>query len=325
MQKVLFCRIRTITAILFCLLLSACAPAMYKQPATNFKEATTAAQTIYFSQLEGTHESFVFGREMNLKLDILLDSTYNVGSKEYLDEKKKISDLKRATPILKESLKIRQNAFQSLDYYAQVLVALASDDNVDSLKTEISGFASDLSTLSGKISQLKDISASLEFLGPVADWAGPLASAAKILNGVIDIVTDYLRETAIKKAIVEADPMVQELLTLLQKEAVTAVSFQEKNYREAVRGCSGAVGQAKPGQSAEKYLAHEVCFSAELRLAKVPQEKDVADVMKLVKVSHTELKKMAEGGDYKTITKRIEKFYQQVLLLKEEIQFFTDK
>jgi hypothetical protein len=325
MQKVIFYKIRTIAAILFCLLLSACAPTLYKQPATNFKDATNAAQTIYFSQLESTHESFIFGREINLKLDILLDGAYDFESKEYLDEKKKISNLEKATPILKKSLRIRQNAFRSLDYYAQVLIALASDENVDSLKTEISGFASDLAGLSEKISELSDINASLEFLGPVADWANPLASAAKILNGVIDIVTDYLREEAIKKAIVEADPMVQELLTLLQKEAVNAVSFQKKNYQEAVRGCSEAVTQSKPAQSAARYLAHEICFSAELRLNQVPKEKDVADAMKLVRVSHSELKKLAEGGDYKTIAKRIEKFYRQVMMLKEQIQFFTDK
>ena len=170
MQRATFCKVRTITAVLFCLLLSACAPAMYQQPATNFQKATDAAQTVYFSQLDSAHQSFVFWREMNFNLDVILDDQFTFNSPGYLKEKKEISEQKKSTPILKKSLEVRRYAFQSLDYYAQVLIDLASDKNVDSLTTEIKGFASDLKTLSTEISNLSEISASLKFLGPVSDW-----------------------------------------------------------------------------------------------------------------------------------------------------------
>lgn len=323
MRSVVRHGLRALPVLALCLLVSACTPTMFQQPVSNFNKATGAAKEVYFAQLERTHQSFVFKTEMNLELGMITRSNFNYQGEYYRGQKKELARLKTANPILDTSLKVRQGAFEALAYYGQVLQALASDEKLEGLKGEVTGFAKDLQSLSKTIANLKQVSGSLQFLGKVSQWAGPLSAAAELLNQVVDIAGKYLRDKAIREAIITSNDSVQELLEVLRKEAVKAAARERTNYQMALEGCEGVLQGTDGKPAATRYLAHRVCLGAELKLAQAPSPEEVGQVLLLVAKTHAELKVMAQKGAVETAQDQIRRFYEQVLVLKGKLAFYN--
>jgi hypothetical protein len=306
-------------------MLAACAPTLYKKPVANFEKATRSARDVYFSQLASGHESFLIRRETKLKLDILSDENYDYSSEIYLLQKEKLAELNSEKSIPAQSLQIRQHAFEVLEYYGKTLQTLASDEKTEALKTELTGFTGDLKKLIQTTESLIAGQAAFEFLKPVSAWTGPLSAAIGVLNGLIDIISDAFREKAIRQTVIKSDPMVQDLLVLLQEEAVTAAEFQRNNYDQIVRECGETLKRIDFAASAEKYLANDLCTGVELKRSQLPAANELEEVFQLVRASHGEMKKLAEGGDFDLTVKRIRHFQKRIEHLKTKFDILMKK
>lgn len=317
--------IRMTGALLLGMLLLSCAPAMYKGPITNFEQSTQSAKEIYFSRLKAGHDSFITRQEAKLKLDILTADQYDFKSENHLLQQERIRGLYGEKSIPEASLKLRQRAFEVLQYYGKTLQVLADNENTDALKTELVGLTEDLAGLVETAETLASATEAFRFLAPVADWAGPIGSAADVLEQIVQIVSDYIREKAIREAILTADPMVQELLGLLQEEAVTATEFQQDNYQQTARECSSTIRFAELTGAAQNYLAYELCAGYQKRAEGLPDAAEIKEVFQLVRDSHTEMKAYAETGDFEKMIQPLRKYQERIDELKTKfVMRFTD-
>lgn len=324
MKKMVLRTTCLVVMLMLGLMLGACAPTFYQRPVENFEASTQGARKVYFSQLKSGHESFLVRQEIKLKLDILTDEKYNYDSENYIDQKDKIANLKSEDSIPKESLKIRQGAFEVLEYYGKTLQTLASDEKTDALKTELSGLSEDLGGLLKTTEKLTAINEGFKFLQPVAQWVGPLGSAVEIINGLVDLASDYFREKAIKQAILKSDATIKELLTLFQDEAMNAATFQKNNYEETLRECKETKKISSFPGSAEEFIAHDFCFGVEIKIRQLPKIDELEEVFKLVRQSQSELKKLAEGGDFDDIVERIRHFKNRIEYIKTKFEILMD-
>ena len=311
-------------AILLGVMLMSCSPAIYRNPIGNFEKSTLSARDIYFSQLKASHKSFVVRQEAKLKLDIITAEDYDFRSDEHRDQEKRIAALHSEKSIPEQSLKLRQRAFEVLEYYGKTLQVLASDESTEGLKTELIGLTEELEKLIGTADTLSSTYETFKFFTPVADWAGPIGSAADVLEKLVRIVSDYVREKAIKQAILAADSVIQELLGLLQQEAVGAAEFQGDNYRQTLRECTGTVAIVGLTGAAEKYLAYELCAGYQKKVEHLPDAAEVKEVFDLVRQSHKEMKAYAETGDFEKMIQPIRKYQERIDDLKTKFKMRFD-
>lgn len=304
--------------------LGACAPTKYKKPVENFNSTTTGSKHIYFDQLKSSHESFTDRYEMKLKLDMLSDDEYDYEGQFYKKDKERILGMTKSTSIPKASLEIRARAFKILEYYGKTLKTLASDEKTESLKIELTGLSKDSAKFLKTVEGLSDLNESFSFLESISDWAGPIGNAVTVINKVVEIVSDYFREKALKEAIITAHPMVDDLIGLLKKEAVTAAEMRENNYFQMVRECKGTLTKIKKMDAASKYLINNICNEIEVVQVKLIDPDELEKAFALVIDSHSEMKKMAEGGPFDEMQGKVREFQQKLEVIKTKFELVID-
>ncbi len=313
---------RSLVFIFACLvfILGGCAPTKYQKPVENFNSTTAGSKEIYFDQLKSSHESFTDRYEMKLKLDMISNDNYDYEGEFYKEDKEKILGMTKSTSIPKTSLEIRDRAFKILDYYGKTLKTLASDEKTEALKAELTGLSEDSAKFLKTVEGVSDYSKSFSFLESISDWAGPLGDAVTVINKVVEIVSDYFREKALKDAIITAHPMVKDLVGLLRKEAVTAAEMREDNYLQMVRECRGTLTKIKNLDAASKYLIHNICNEIEVTQVKLTDPDDLKKVFTIVIDSHSEMKKMAEGGPFDEMLEKVREFQQKLEVIKTKFE-----
>jgi hypothetical protein len=306
------------------LILGACAPTKYQKPVENFNSTTAGSKKIYFDQLKSSHESFTDRYEMKLKLDMITDDDYDYEGEFYIEDKEKILGMAKSTSIPIASLEIRDRAFKILEYYGKTLKTLASDEKTEALKTELTGLSEDTAKFLNTVEGLSDLSESFSFLESISDWAGPIGDAVTVINKVVEIISDYYREKALKEAIITTHPMVEDLVGLFRKEAVTAAEMRENNYFQMVRECRGTLTQIKKLDAASKYLIHNICNEIEVIQVKLIDPGELEKPFTLVIDSHREMKKMADGGPFDEMLEKVREFQQKLEVIKTKFELVMD-
>lgn len=310
-----------LAAVFSCLSLVACAPTAYKQPVAKFNEATDAAKKVYFQQLENLNKSYADRWRMKLQLDLLSNENETLPTADK-------NAPKNFKIIPEETLKIRILAFQSLQFYGKTLQALASDENVDALKDQINAFTGEVTDSLNTIAKAGEALNSLEFFGKATSLSEPVKAVNEAILKIVKYVSDYLREKALKEAIIESRDQVKHLLEMLKDEAELAASTYKDNYIENYNECIGTL-KLKDTKTSEyaissntaRYLAFKMCSTSEQEAAKATSGKEVAKVLELVIETHEKLFEMAQGGNWEQAMVKIQKFSQALGLLKDKMAF----
>lgn len=321
MHSKLWGKFLILAAVFFCLSLVACAPTAYKQPVAKFNEATDTAKKVYFQQLENLNKSYADRWRMKLQLDLLSNENETL---PIVDN----NPPKNFKIIPEDTLKVRILAFQSLQFYGKTLQALASDENVDALKDQINAFTGQVTDSLDTIAKAGEALNSLEFFGKATSLSGPVKALNEAILKIVKYVSDYMREKALKEAIIKSRGKVKRLLEMLRDEAELAASAYKSNYIENYNECIGTL-KLKNTRTSEyaisggtkRYLAFKMCSTSEQESIKVTSSKEVAKVLELVIETHEKLFEMAQGDNWEQAMVKIQKFSQALGLLKDKMAF----
>lgn len=309
-------RFLVLAAVLFCLLsLAACAPTAYKQPVAKFNEATDTAKKVYFQQMDNVSESYAERWRVKRQLDLLAKNDRSV-------LKMNSAQVNSYEVISEKSLEIRILAFQSLEFYGKTLKALASDDNVDALKEQISGFTGEVDNSLQTLAKVSEVTGQLNFLDKATSLSGPVGAVSQAISQIVKYITDYMREKALKTAIIEVQPSLDRLLALLRDEAKLAASTSRSNYLNDYKVCLKTLQmEGAVSEPTARLLAFNICATSGQKVLKAAPDKEVAEVLDLVIKTHSELYAMAQGGKWDKAVLKIQQFSQRFGLLNEKMSF----
>lgn len=307
--------VAAVAAVLLCLGLAACAPTAYKQPVAKFNEAADTAKKVYFQQMDDVTKSYAERWRLKRQLDLLSNNDRSVLR---LDGKQ----IKNYKGIPPKTLSIRILAFQSLAFYGKTLSALASDDNVDALKDQIKGFTDEVNSSLKTLAKVSEVTGQLNVLGQAASLSGPVGAVSAAIAQIATYITNYMREKALKEAIIEAKPSVERLLGLLRDEAKLAASTARSNYLNDYKVCVDTLKlEGAITDPTARLLAFDLCASAGERALKAAEDSDVAEVLDLTLRTYQKLYTMAQGGDWDQAARQIQEFSQRLGMLKEKLAF----
>ena len=207
---------------------SACNPSAYTRPAQDFLAATDTLEQIYFLEWDISGKATV-------ELGDLEDQFAIWGapagvSAEQIERVAARMQQRRSEDIHGELRPLREQAFAALKGYADTLAALSSDAPTGEITGELRGLVDDMS---GIVARAGELSADIS---RVRRFTGPLEQYVNILNELITLVSDIMREKAIVATIVKSNRPVNELLGILREEAL----FAERNADEKL-GSSSAM------------------------------------------------------------------------------------
>ena len=207
------------------LAIGACSPTAFQRPLGDFKSGVQASREVYFEQLKAHKKSELKLFTVQRRLARSWRRNAPGMTREIADEIAK----RQAQPVINpDSFVIRERAFGIVIFYSDTLLALASNEDTKKLVAEIRGFKDD--TL-----KLVDTAKKLFNAGKIlANFAGPFGAAVDALEQIVRIVSQALRERAIRQAIVAADPMIQDLFRTLGEEGYLTQVRTQENYERLI-------------------------------------------------------------------------------------------
>jgi len=221
------------------LALSSCNPSIYKKPAENFQAASAALRDTYFLEWEISNQAQIERGDIDDQVQIW---TMPAGiSTEELNRMSTKMAERRQKDIHEQLQPLRERAFNVLDGYASTLVSLSSHEPTGRIQTELGSLVEDLNrTLeaAGKLDLVGDALSKLnKFTGPLQQYVG-------VLNEIIELVSNVMRERAIVKTIGKSNESIIDLLGVLKEEAAAA----EENALRQMVSAKGSI---------DRFMSHE--------------------------------------------------------------------
>jgi len=209
----------TTIAVLFVsvFILSSCNPSIYKGPAEEFRVASVALRDTYFLEWEISNQARIERGDIDDQIEIWAMPP-NIPSEELDRMSSKMAE-RRQEDIHEQLRPLRERAFDVLDGYASTLVSLSSDEPTVRIKTELGGLVEDINSTLVMVSELNLVG---DALGQFEKYTGPLQQYVSILNEIIGIVSDIIRERAIVETIGKSNESIINLLGILKEEAAWA-------------------------------------------------------------------------------------------------------
>jgi len=299
---------------LLTLFLQGCDPTIYKKPLTDFREANQSMRDAYFLQLNMSDKARVENGLVQEKTSFWIKANPTLDQIEkYTNKIAKVR--KRVTIGDEQTIELRKLAFRTLDIYASTLLSLASDDSTDAIVAEINNLIGDASNVVNHAKSLKKIAKLSEEAGK---WIGPLSNVVGALTQVAEIVSEYVRNKAIRETIITVDEPVRDLIVLLQSEAtqlqnktIEKYGESEKTLKEKIKAFEAS--NNKPGatvkvpvssfQDAAVYLEEIVSMKQELEDAD-----DIGGIFDDALKSQSALMRKAAMPSYEDWVQSIQKF-----------------
>ncbi|MHB8422280.1 MAG: hypothetical protein ACYC9S_03345 [Leptospirales bacterium] len=207
-----------IVLILLFTLATGCTTTNFTQPVASFQDSintSSATIGIYYSSLN------TFERQLYLD-ELALDPTQKVQAKDRSGH---------STPLLgqyfqAESIKARMDALALLGVYAQQLTDLASSNAPKRFSTNATVLGQSLAKLDKTFSQLSG-----KMSDPTASaYVGPISA---LIGSVGKMYLERQRDRAIREAVNNGTPKVNEILNLLEHDLIESVKpLQETGLKE---------------------------------------------------------------------------------------------
>lgn len=198
-------------------ILGACDPALYKQPAEDFQTASATLRDAYFLEWEMSNRARIERGDLEDQVQIW---TSPVGVP--VDELKRVSMRmaeRRQEDIHGQLRPLREQAFAAIGGYASTLVSLSSDEPTERIQSELTGLVDDINGTLEAADKLKFVD---DAANKLAGFTGPLKQYVGVLNEIIGLVSDVVREQAIIDTIGKSNDSIIELLNILKEEAAAA-------------------------------------------------------------------------------------------------------
>lgn len=168
---------------------------------------------------------------------------------------------RRQEDIHKQLRPLREQAFNAIDGYASTLVALSSDEPTERIQYELGNLVKDLN---GTLDAAAKIAFVGDELSQFKKFTGPLQQYVGVLNELIEIVSNIIRERAIIETIGKANEPIVDLLGILKEEAAAAKKNALRQTNSAKRGIIGFMSHAKFQQAGNDTKAIVLKRKAEL-------------------------------------------------------------
>jgi ribosomal protein L29 len=299
-----------ITAFLAAVTLLGCDPTAFTRPLQEFKAANATLRDAYFQQLriarEARHDNFAVRRM----------ATLWVGQGDAKTVASQIA-ARASTPDLNpESLKLRQAAFDALDGYAGILLALASGEDTTEIIADVKGLVGDFTKLVEAAKALKSVGRLTKEVEP---WLGPLGGMADLFGTVFKLVSDAARDRALRQSIVRANRPVNALLDLLAEEAKYTNDEARTQYTEAAEFLRGLLDTGKFKDDAGKREAAEYLVRVDTKAKNLGSADDVKAVFTAAKAAQTGLVSKSAAPDYEELMSEMREFKRTIAVLKTNL------
>lgn len=227
------------TIIFFCILFfAACNPSVYRRPSEDFLTASVLLREAYFLEWELSNKALIERGDLEDQIAIWVAPAGI--DKSYIEPVLKKMSTRRQEDIHEALRPLREEAFSMLEGYAGVLVSLSSDDQTESIVTELNGMVKDINKVLEAAKAIKEVSKHVE---KIESFTGPFAQYVGVLNEIIRVVSSVVRYQAIRQTIIKSDDTVLEMLSLLKTEAVLAKDNAQKEIKEARKVLEGYLGK----------------------------------------------------------------------------------
>lgn len=296
--------------LLAALLLAACDPSAFTRPLQEFKAANATLREAYFQQLRIARDA----RQDNFAIRRM--ATLWVGKGDPKQVAAAIAQRASTPELNPESLKLRQAAFDALDGYAGVLLALASGEQTGEIIADVKGLASDFAKIVEAAKTLKGMGG---FARDIEPWLGPLAGVADLFGTVFQLVSDAAREKALRESIVAADKPINGLLELLAAEARYANDEARNQYAAAADYIEKELPAASFNDQAARREAAEHLVRVQTRAAKLATGQEVSAVFTAAREAQAALVRKSAKPDYDALLNEIRTFKKTVTVLKENL------
>ncbi len=212
------------------LILTGCDPTVYKKPAENFKIATTSLKESYFTDLDLSNNATVAHEDLQDQSAIWFAPQ---GNDDDLDIDKVINKIAdRHKQDIHSSIKpLRDKCFLAIESYADIIITLASNDSTEALTTELSGLANDFTNA---INLVKNMDLANDYTRKFGKISGPLSQYIDVINEVIKIASDAVREKTIIATVAKSNASIKGMLNILQDEAIIAQENSQDEIQKSI-------------------------------------------------------------------------------------------
>jgi hypothetical protein len=199
--------LRLISLMCFVLLLTGCAQPRYAKPIGEFQKSVDQSIGViggYYEDLNAYERRlYLEGAYLDPKIEVLLTGADG-----------------KPTPLAgktfpAEAVKARVDALSLVSKYAKRLADLAGSEAPTQFPANAKVLGDNLESLAGTFSKLSGASdpSAAKYVGPISTLVGLIGQ----------IYLEHRRDTALAKAIVEGDPIVTQILTLLEDDLVNVI------------------------------------------------------------------------------------------------------
>lgn len=206
----------TVVLLVYVLALGACSPALYKRPAEDFQAASATLRDTYFLEWEISNQAKIERGDIEDQVQIWGSPDVSTSALERVSDK---MAERRQEDIHEQLRPLREQAFNALDGYASTLVSLSSNEPTERIQSELGGLVKDLNDTLDAANKLKLVGSALsksqKFTGPLLQYVG-------VLNEIIGLVSNIVRERAIIETIGKSNESIINLLSILKEEAAAA-------------------------------------------------------------------------------------------------------
>ncbi len=216
-------RIKIIILISSLIGLGGCNPELYRQPAQDFKTASHSLESAYFTELDISNKARIQRGDLEDQIAIW-GASPGVVNKSYTERVSLTMIKRREEDVHKDITILRRVAFDTLEGYASTLVSLSSEKETEAIVNELNALGGDITNALEMVGSITSTSEQL------SRYAGPLKQYVEILNEVVRIVSNVMRERAIMETIGASNDPILELLAILKNEAVAASENSKRQF-----------------------------------------------------------------------------------------------
>lgn len=309
-------------ALLVALLLVACDPTLFKKPVQDFKDANQTLRDAYFLQLAVARDAHVERFTVQRKQQLWRNAAIVKDSQRVQEIVDAIVKRQAEDDLDRDWVRLRVRAFDAIDAYAGVLLALASNEDTDAIVAEMNGLVGDLRGLLDLVKTTESLG-KVKFVGgtveKAAGWVNGLSVAVAAFNQVITIIANVARSKAIVDTIVAADPAVIELLTVLGEEAAFAQAEAKTQYAATITFLQERVQGPLVDDAARREVAERL-VDLQTKHRRLQTLDDLDRAFSLAKAAQAALIRKAARPDYQDLLTHVRSFKQQTTAIKQSLE-----
>ncbi|KPK54487.1 MAG: hypothetical protein AMS22_05750 [Thiotrichales bacterium SG8_50] len=314
-------KLKTIIIVTAGILLAACDPGVYRKPVQDFRSANEELRRAYFLQLEITRDAMLTHFSVQRKRSLWGNPNLKGDPEAAQRVADAIAKERERALLNKDLVALRNRAFDTIDAYAGVLLALASDEDTNAIAADLQGLVGDLQQFLGVAKEVQGVS---DLATKGAAWIGPLGAAVSAFNEIVKLVSAVTRSVAIRDTIVTADPAIQELLVVLGEEAAYARTEAKSKYAAAEQALQKQLKAGVVDDAAAREIS-EVLALVAAKANRLEGADGLKEVFESARIAQAGLVRRAAKPDYNELLGQVRAFKVQVIAVRQSLEALRDE